>query len=143
MPDLANLPKHKFSNQLIYAKSHSEPLTSHPEIPESPEEHSDDLLRTVREQTLKLKLSVSPSVLDPEGDNDESSVVHFKKIVSTLITQNQQLRQTQQEVMKREEELKDQITKSQRSIENKLNRITDALEEIAVRAKPVVRKKRD
>eukprot|EP00493_Phyllostaurus_siculus_P025721 UN26066 len=99
-------------------------------MPESPEEPSENLLRTVREQTRKIQLTMSPSVLDPEGDDQESSVVHFKKIVSTLITQNQQLRQSQQDAMKREEELKNQITQSQRSIENKLNRITTALEKM-------------
>ena len=40
------------------------------------------------------------------------------------------LRQSQQDAMKREEELKNQITQSQRSIENKLNRITTALEKM-------------
>lgn len=68
------------------------------------------------------------NVLDPEGGESPIAISNIKKLVSTLIYQNHELRRTQNEALQRETELKTELTQHQKLIEHKLNDIGEKLE---------------
>jgi len=85
-------------------------------------------LETVQQH--QIELTNSPIMLDPEEDDQTPTVVEFQKLFTALINQNQELRQTQAEALKRETKLKEDLTEHQKKLEVKLSDIQGILHQL-------------